>query len=486
MALLVLAVLAVLLAGLAAFAFIRPWIGLVVLLAMLPFNGFLSDVIEPTLRLSSNASTMMSAWHDALAVGIIAAAAWAWIPSRRLRPTSFEAATGLVLVLGAISLAVAPNLVSGLYAYRTLYEPICLAVAIVALVRERGLPGWVVPTAATAVVLSAVVTALYSFWQVYVGGYGYLQTFQVRGGHLPTAYLSAFIYQPRAFGTFHSPNEFGALVAFAIILALSPAIVRLTPTARAWAIAVMAFAQFLSFSRSSWVALSLAAVILVVLLPVTRSGLDYLRSELAKRRTWLRFGVPLATLTLLTSIVIAGTGFSTFIQGTITGRDPSSVQHASDLSRLLPGVTVDQNGGSSEGSSGQSGLFGLGLGAAGAKSTRFESGSAGPSATSEVWYIDYLLQTGYVGLLALVVLFGVVGRELWRRRRDSLSRAALGIGAGLLAGAVFIPVLDEPALAIPVWAIIGLALARPPGGDSALTGTVASLDGVTGSSQATA
>jgi hypothetical protein len=459
-----LVVLAVLLVGLTAFAFARPWIGLTVLLAALPFNGFLADVVEPTLGMSSNASTMMSAWHDALALGVIAAAAWAWLPSHRLRPTLVEAAAAVVLLLGIVSLIVAPDRVAGLYAYRTLYEPICLAVAIIALVRERGLPVWVPPAAATGIVVSATIASLYSVWQVYGGGYGYLMSFQVRGGHLPTAYMADYILQPRAFGTFHSPNEFGAFVAFAVILTLSPAVVRLPPVVRAWAAASLAFGGFLSFSRSSWVALSVATVILLILLPVTRSGLRYLVEQVRSRRTLLRFGLPVAALAILMSIAVAGTGvsLSQWIRGTFTGTDPSAAEHSAQLGTLLPGVVVDPNVGSSQAPAKGPGLFGLGLGAAGAKSTRFESTSAGPAATSEIWYVDYALQAGYVGLVALLVLFGVVGRELWKRRRDPLARAVLSVSAGLLVGAMFIPVLDEPSLSIPVWAVIGLGLARPP------------------------
>jgi hypothetical protein len=471
---LVLVALAAMLAGLTVLAILRPWFGLVLLLALLPFNGLLADVIGPTLHLSSNASTMVDAWHDALAAGIIAIAAWAWIRARPLRISAFETAVAVVLASGAISLILAPHLVTGLYAYRTLYEPICLAVALVALARERGLPGWVPSRAAAAIVLSGAVVALYSVWQVYVGGYSYLMTFEVRAGHLPTAYLASFVNQPRAFGTFHSPNEFGAFLALAIILVLSPVIVRLAPTARAWVAAALAFAQLLSWSRSSWVSLSVALVVLVALLPVTRSGLIGLVVELKKPRTWGRFAVPLATLVILAAIVVVGSGGFNLLRGTVSGQDPSSAEHASQLGALLPGVTVDQDGGSSGSSvtsSGSSvtssGIFGLGLGAAGAKSTRFDSGTSGPLITSEVWYVDYALQTGYVGLIALFVLFCVVGRGLWKRRGHCLSRAALAISAGLIVGAFFIPVLDEPALAIPLWTLVGLGLTYPRSGSVA-------------------
>jgi hypothetical protein len=477
--------LAAVLVGLAAFAIARPWLGLVLLLALLPFNGLLTDVISPTLNLSSNASTMLAAWHDALAGGIIVAAAWVWARARPLRLSGLEAALAIMLLSGAISLMVAPHLLTGLYAYRTLYGPIALAVALVALARHRGLPSWVPSRAAAAIVLSGCVAALYSIWQVYVGGYSYLMTFQVRDGHLPSAYLASFVTQPRAFGTFHSPNEFGAFLALAVILVLSPALLRLSVPVRTWVAAALGFAQLLSFSRSSWVALVIATTIVVLLWPITRAGIAAFFNRLRTMKTWRTFALPVAVFALLVSWAAVSSGATNFVKGTVSGQDPSSIEHAAQLTQLLPGVSVDPAEGASGSASGSAagsaashaGLFGSGLGTAGPKSTRFGEVPAAGFLNSEIWYVDYVLQTGFVGLAALLVLVAVVARGLWKRRRNSLSRAALGIGAGLLVGAFFIPILDEPALAIPLWTLVGLGLTYPVTGSALLQPEAVSAQG---------
>jgi hypothetical protein len=95
---------------------------------------------------------------------------------------------------------------------------------------------------------------------------------------------------------------------------------------------------------------------------------------------------------------------------------------------------------------------------AGAKSARFGQVAALDVLSSETWYVDYLFQAGYVGLLALIVLALAIARVLWIKRSIPVARAALAAAVGLAAGAVFIPVLDEPAVAIPLWALIGLGL----------------------------
>ena len=100
--------------------------------------------------------------------------------------------------------------------------------------------------------------------------------------------------------------------------------------------------------------------------------------------------------------------------------------------------------------------FGMGLGAVGPKSGRF--GEPVVLINSEMWYLDYLWQAGYFGLFALFALAAVVVRRLWRGRAIPISRAALAVVVGLAAGALFIPVLDEPAVAIPMWTLAALGL----------------------------
>jgi hypothetical protein len=103
----------------------------------------------------------------------------------------------------------------------------------------------------------------------------------------------------------------------------------------------------------------------------------------------------------------------------------------------------------------------MGLGAAGPKSARFGEPSGGMGPTSEIWYIDFALQAGIIGLLALAGLVAVAAAGLWRRRMAPVAKAALALGFGLGAGAILIPVIDEPTVAIPLWALIGLGLATP-------------------------
>jgi hypothetical protein len=453
-------VVAVGLAALLAFAVLRPWLGLLLLLALVPFNGLLLDVVGPSLHFSSNGQTMLGAWHDSLAGGIIVAAGYRWIRQRSYRLNSVEIAAVVVLACGVISLAISPNHKTALYAFRTLYEPICLGLAIAVLARTSDLPARFTSRCGLAILVSATLASVFAVWQVYGGSFHYLVTYyKSPDGRLPSAYLAAFIVQPRAIGPFHSPNEFGAAMAIALVVAATSGLILVRPALRAWTAAVIGLAVLLSFSRSSWVSIAVAVAALVVLLPVTRARLGALWIAVRSRSWWRTFAPPLAAFVVLVSVIAFSSGLPRFISGTVSGNDPSSAAHAAQLSSLLNGTGIeDSNSGGSAIQGSRISPFGLGLGMAGAKSARFGEVDASSLLKSETWYIDYLLQAGYLGLLALLALAVLIARALWLRRRLPIARAALAAATGLAVGAIFIPVIDEPAVAIPLWSLIGLGL----------------------------
>ena len=115
--------------------------------------------------------------------------------------------------------------------------------------------------------------------------------------------------------------------------------------------------------------------------------------------------------------------------------------------------------------------LGVGLGMAGPKSTRFGEPGEKPVLASETWYIAYALQVGIGGLLLLLAFVVAMARELWRGVRHSWPTLALAVIAGLGTGALFIPVLDDPNVETPLFAIIAIALAQVRSGRA--TGDVA-------------
>lgn len=474
----VLIVLLIVDAALLVFAVRRPWLALLALLAGLPFNGLLLDVVAPALNIASAGSLnrlALAAWHDALSVGIILSAALAALGARRYRFGLVVTLAVAVFVWGVAALLLAPDLLTAAYAYRTLFGPPAVMVAIVVLASTRSMPAWVPTRAAIAIVASAAVAAVFAFWQVYIGGYGYLMAwFQVPSGFLPAAYSSSGLTQPRAIGTFHSPNEFGAYLVIAGLLTIAPAILPLHRW-RPWVAALLGVALLLTFSRSAWVGAFIGTATLVFL-----TGGRFRLAAVGRSARSL--AAPVLVFAIASGAVLATSNGAAFIYATVTGKEPSAAVRVDAIGDLFggdgasspeaiidPRPSGDEEAPGDEQPSGEEGPsarrgeriavtpLGGGLGTAGPKSTRFSGDE--PVRHSEIWYLNYAAQVGLVGLALTFALVAAIVVELWRARRRPWPPAALGALLALGAGAIFIPVIDEPAVAGPLWAVVGIALA---------------------------
>lgn len=457
--------------GLLVFAVRRPWLGLTILLAAIPFNGFLLDVLVTVIGVPDAAHTAVAGWHDALAAGIVLSAVVHVLRSRARSLGLVEWLAVAMLAMGVLAIAISPYRLTALYAYRTLYVPPVLALSLVFLWRAGTMPAALPERIARVIVGSGVAAALFAAWQVYAGGAGYLNLyFRMPDGRLPAAYFSALVEQPRAFGPFHSPNEFGAYLSLAVGLLLAPGVLALRPAVRSWLLVPIGLGLLLTLSRSSWASTGVIALVTVILAWPGRSVLGDRMGLVRTRGPWLHHGLPIAVFVTATAAILVSSNASSFIGATLIGREPSAayrahliedvVQEFLDPASPAPATTT------SPGSAGtvaigvkpRISLLGMGLGTAGPKSVRFGESGSEPPISSETWYVNYLLQVGILGLaiLALFVLAIVV--RLWRSRNVPWSRASIAIGAGLAIGALGIPVIDEPAVSLPLWSVLGLGL----------------------------
>lgn len=436
--------------GLLALAWRRPWLGLGLLLAGLPFGGLLTSVIPRVLALGTIDQLVLAAWRDAVLLGIVAAAAVSWFRSGPRRAGFLDALVGTVLLLGLVYVIVSPQALTGAYAYRVLYEPPLLFWAVVTLRRTTGMPDWVSHRVPLAFTVGVTVAALYTWVQVYVLGFRYLQVFYTDPGErIHHSYLAQGISQPRGIGTLTSPNEFGAVLAIAIVLLAVPGLLRLRPAIRALMLAALGFALLLSFSRSGMLA---AGVGLVAVAWLSRDRIPRLHHVLQPRARGraLAWAAPLVAVAIvLGGLVFASSGAARLLQATTSGTDPSAANRpASARAGLM--VLAERP-------------LGLGLGTAGPKAVRFEENAGRPRILTETWYLLYAIQVGVVGAALLAGLVLLVLRRAWASRDRPIARATLGIGLGLGVGALFIPIIEEPSVFIPLWAIAGLAVAGPAG-----------------------
>jgi len=432
--------------GLGLLAARRPWIGLVILLGILPVNGALTQVVPRLLSLSDPAQIALAAWHDALVAGIALAALLAFLRSRRYRLDRVEWLVAAMLALGLVYVVVSPVTFTAFYVYRVLYEPPLLLAAITVLARSSGMPEWVVTRSALAVIGSSTVSALFAWPQVYLLRFRYLQEFYTDPGQqIHHSFLAHGLNQPRAIGLLHSPNELGAALAIAIALLAAPGLLQLRDWVRTWLLGILAMALLLSFSRSGWLATLIGVGIVLWLSRAQLPSLAAIGSGIKRPRTLLRVGTPVLVAIVLTIGVFATSGAAALVGATATGNDPSAGNRPHSVRAGLM-VVLDHP-------------LGLGLGTAGPKAARFDEQQGSPRILTETWYILYAIQVGLIGFGLLAVTVVTILRRLWRDRLRPISRVAFGIAFGLGAGAVFIPVLEDPTVFTPLWAISGLALA---------------------------
>ena len=148
---------------------------------------------------------------------------------------------------------------------------------------------------------------------------------------------------------------------------------------------------------------------------------------------------------VLTGLVFNTSGAAVLVQETVQGSEPSAQGRPASVRQ---GITIVL-----------SNPLGLGLGTAGPKALRFGESATPNRILTETWYLVYAIQVGILGLALLIVTALVILAGLWRSRASPISRAAIAMGLGLAAGAMFIPIIDEPTVFIPLWAFSGLALA---------------------------
>jgi len=451
------------------FAVLRPWHALLVLIGGLPFNGLLLDVVGPRMGVgdpSSLSRIALAAWHDAIALGIIAAAGLAVLQTRNWRLSRVELAGALLLGLALIPLFRAPNLVAGLYSYRTLYLPIALMLALLALARTAGLPQRLPGRLATAVIASGLIASAYAWVQVYALGFPYLlgfpveDSFSLQPNGLPSAYVASYVHQPRAIGTFHSPNEFGAYLFIAFLTTVTPGILPLGKW-RPWIAAALAITAVLTFSRSAWLS-ALVGVAVVVLMSGWRPSIR----SMPGLRTTAAIGVFLVAA----GLVLVTSGGDQYLIATLSGRESSAAGHIGQLQDALggtgtqpsPATGLEPGGGPGDEplpDGTRSSWLGDGLGTAGTKSERF-SQSSELQRHSEIWYVTYTMQVGIAGLVLTAAFILVLLMALWSTRSSSWSVLAAGLLVGIGAGALFIHVVNDPAVAVPIWTLVGVAFGQ--------------------------
>ena len=239
--------------------------------------------------------------------------------------------------------------------------------------------------------------------------------------------------------TLRGPNPLGAFAVIAINLMVVfwRRYQKISKPCLALGIVVLCgalVALWFSYSRGAWLAM-LVSIIIIPLIYQAKNG--------ATNRLLLLI-VPIVTVILIT--IIGLNSKSSFVQNVIFHNNPESSSviksNHGHMQSMTDGVSTVVNY-----------PFGFGLGSVGSPSLL-----SGSPKIIENQYIYMAIETGVIGLVLQMMVFGIV---LWKlySHRDNLSIGVLASGIGMAIIGMFLPVWVDDTIGIIWWSLAGLTIA---------------------------
>jgi hypothetical protein len=287
------------------------------------------------------------------------------------------------------------------------------------------------PERLTKVLLGATwVVVIFGCLQVLVLPNDFLANF----GYGPTTIEPYRLVDPavkaiRILSTLSGPNQLGSFLVLPICLAVHRFIRK-----RQWQDGLLAamssFVLFHSYSRSAWIAVVLALIVVVL-------------CNMSRR-----------LVVLTTTLVVA----SSLLFGQYAWR---AIQERSNLQYyLLHGqIMSNQVRGSDHG---RLDNLRIGIESVAKKPLGLGLGTAGPASfydkqavITENYYLQLAIETGLAGLLAFMFVTAFLALELWRRRQELTAIPLLAALVGISAINLFLHGWSDTATALTFWALAG-------------------------------
>lgn len=393
-----------------------------VLIVFLPFSALVANVLGPHSGLSIGEIFWITHWYEPVLLALLMIA----ILSRRRKPNAVELAAAALVVLGIVSIALrgSSDLGRQIEGFRfTLFGALTLLFASIAVFSAEQ-----IHKLRTVYIVLAVAIAIWGVFELalplkYWGAWGLINPTTVFGfgwHSTGTHYQIASVLG--------GPNQLASYLLPAFFLLLVPLVNRLTDWSSkrvllglAGAI-VIAASIFLTYSRSAILGLMCALLVWFFLL--------------AKRK-WLRVAVFASTIVLVGLIAVL------YQRGSeIVTHGASQAGHLSSLSATLDEIKTRVAERPLEL------VLGAGLGTAGPIVLKYGNGLI-----SESWYLQLVLEIGLLGLLLWLILISLVTMKLFRAKETAL---ALGLVSVSVAAIFLHTWSDNPALTISLLLLIGM------------------------------
>lgn len=401
------------LAIIAVVTVIRPWWGILALVALLPFNSVTTDLLVTAGR--EDAALFVGAAKDVVLAALIVAA-FTTGRFRMVRRDLLVIVCGLLL-LGAAAAVWTPGLEQAAYGWRNDFEPLLLLLCVPLFVTDQISRRITLAFALGAQATSLVAIVAWTLGTDWLYATGRLPV--PEGHNYPGALFAHNSDLPRAYSPFSGPNELSVAVAITI------AVIICLPHWKWWVRALLCVGPvvtvFLAQSRSGQLGV-LAVVTVGVAWTIWRVS-----------RAWAITFAGFATI----AGAIGAIFYSSIQQG--ENADPSFGGHANSLSESITMVVARP--------------FGYGLGQVGPRAARYTSD---PIKVESFWLL-LALEAGILALVLFVVLLGrLVHISLRARTLGAFSITAV-IAASLVSQLV-LPTLQDTSVAYLLWISVGIGL----------------------------
>jgi hypothetical protein len=242
-------------------------------------------------------------------------------------------------------------------------------------------------------------------------------------------------------GTLRGPNPLGAYMVIVMAVVSASVLMGKLSRRRVAELAVIltapAMVLYSSHSRSAWIA-AVVALLIVGFIALAHRKVPHLKHIAA--------GV-------VGVLVLAGAGLyifqnSSFVQNTILHINPESSTVSKSNTEHMESLITGTYRALKE-------PFGTGVGSTGSASLFTDS-----PAIIENQYLFVAHESGWLGLVLFLAIFGVIMARLWSRRQDPLVLGIFASGVGLALIGLLLPVWADDTVSLVWWGLAAVGLSK--------------------------
>lgn len=411
--------------------FWRPFLGLSFLLLLLPFHTMSMKILENLFVLEPRGIFFISVWKEVIIILLL----FVVITKVLLKGNFSTSLTGKMMIwfccLGIVYIFIARNFLAGVYGFRNLYEGFIIFFVTSKLSYSKGQ----LRKLLNLMIFGAVILTAWGLWQALFLGPDFLYRIGYTFGEktLPSTFFIAGSSRQRVTSFFSGPNTMGVY----LVMMIFTATVLFSSTKKAihkmWyivALGLMIIGLLYTFSRSAWLGLIFGGAVM--------------GTQIGKRRRNLVVGITIFVI-LLFLLMSEPLGVFSYISRTITLQDPSAKGHWASLDQSVRfGFQYP---------------FGIGLGMAGPKSSRFFDAIL----NAESSYFLVLFQMGYLGFFLFLLIFlsfwkesKSISKKLQGKDLSDLLVAIQAIVISVLTTFFFLPLVQEIEISIFLCFFLGI------------------------------